>query len=128
LKLKALKEIYQKEEFQDLAVLFKRVTQILKNVDVTSLCEVDPGLFQEEEEKVLYERIKEYEPRLKEYLEKKNYKLYLETLLHFKPLIDAFFDRVFVMVEDEALRNNRLSLLNMLARWIYSFGDLSYLA
>jgi len=128
LKLKALKEIYQREEFQDLAVLFKRVTQILKNVDVESLCEVDPGLFQEEEEKVLYERIKEYEPRLKEYLEKKNYKLYLETLLHFKPLIDAFFDRVFVMVEDEALRNNRLCLLNILARWIYSFGDLSYLA
>ncbi len=128
LKLNALKEIYIRKEFQDLVILFKRVTQILKNVEVNSLPEVSTSLLQEKEEKELYETLKSFSLQLEELYEKREYLSYLEKLLLFKPLIDAFFDKVFVMVEEEKLRKNRLSLLNSLAKLIYKIGDLSYLA
>ncbi len=128
LKLKALKEIYLKEEFQDLATLFKRVSQILKNVDVEKLPEVDILLLQEREERDLYETLMKLHPQLEKLSQERDYSSYLENLLIFKPLIDAFFDKVFVMVEDEKLRMNRLSLLYNLSKLIYEIGDLSYLA
>ncbi|MEZ0343729.1 MAG: glycine--tRNA ligase subunit beta [Caldimicrobium sp.] len=128
LKLTALKDIYTRKEFQDLATLFKRVTQILKNVEVKKLPDINPSLLQEKEEKELYETLKKLSPHLDELNKKRNYSDYLENLLTFKPLIDGFFDKVFVMVEDEKLRRNRLSLLYSLSKLIHEVGDLSYLA
>ncbi|MFN3505435.1 MAG: glycine--tRNA ligase subunit beta [Caldimicrobium sp.] len=128
LKLKALKEIYQQKDFQDLIILFKRVTQILKNHPLEVLQKINPELFEEEIEKKLYEAILAKEELFLNYDKEMNYNTYLEDLLYFKPIIDEFFDKVFVMVEAEALRLNRLSLLNRLSKFFYRFGDLSYLA
>ncbi|MGB9761051.1 MAG: glycine--tRNA ligase subunit beta [Caldimicrobium thiodismutans] len=128
LKLMALKEIYERKEFKDLSLLFKRVTQILKNVEVLSLPKVSPTLLQEKEEKELYETLIKITPQLEELYTKRDYMAYLEHLLIFKPLIDAFFDKVYVMVEEKELRENRLSLLYSLSKLIYKIGDLSYLA
>jgi glycyl-tRNA synthetase beta chain len=124
----ALKEIYERKEFKDLSLLFKRVSQILKNVEVDSLPEISPTLLQEREEKDLYETLKKITPQLEELYTQKDYLTYLENLLIFKPLIDAFFDKVYVMVEEKELRENRLSLLYSLSKLIYKIGDLSYLA
>jgi glycyl-tRNA synthetase len=41
--------------------------------------------------------------------------------------IDAFFDKVFVMCEDEKVRNNRLALLRDVAGVTKGFVDLSQL-
>ncbi|MFN4196907.1 MAG: glycine--tRNA ligase subunit beta [Caldimicrobium sp.] len=127
LKLKALKEIYQQKDFQDLIILFKRVTQILKNYSIEKLSKINPELFEEEIEKKLYEAISNWKDRFHNYDLVMNYNQYLKHLLYFKPIIDEFFEKVFVMVENEALRINRLSLLNELAQLFYKFGDLSYL-
>jgi glycyl-tRNA synthetase beta chain len=124
----ALKEIYERKEFKDLSLLFKRVTQILKNVEVLSLPKVSPTLLQEKEEKELYDTLIKITPQLEELYTKRDYMAYLEHLLIFKPLIDAFFDKVYVMVEERELRENRLSLLYSLSKLIYKIGDLSYLA
>lgn len=127
-KLLALKDIHVKKEFQDLSVLFKRVTQILKNVTADSLPKIDPDLFEFEEEKSLFQLLEQKRDFLFGLYQSMDFKAYLENLLPFKDLIDAFFDRVFVMVENEALRKNRLSLLNHLASYFHLFGDLSHLA
>ncbi len=42
-----------------------------------------------------------------------------------RPAIDAFFDKVMVMVEDEKLRANRLGLLAVLLREFSSIADFS---
>jgi glycyl-tRNA synthetase beta chain len=128
LKLKALKEIFPREDFQDLATLFKRITQILKNIDLSTLPAIDPQLFEYEAEKKLFEKSSTLEPILLQLELEKNYLKYLEELLQFKPLIDTFFDEVFVMVDEEKLRFNRLSLLKRVSEYFYSFGDLSSLA
>lgn len=128
LKLIALREIYTLKEFQDLMILFKRVTQILKNISLEELPEVNPQLFQLPAERTLWDILLKHQMRLQSLLQERNYRSYLETLLYFKTPIDQFFEEVFVMVEDKDLRNNRLSLLKEVAEYFYSFGDLSYLA
>ena len=41
--------------------------------------------------------------------------------------MDAFFDEVMVMADDEAVRNNRLSLLNRLRNLFLRVADISVL-
>ena len=41
--------------------------------------------------------------------------------------IDEFFDRVMVMVEDEAIRNNRLALLDEIGQLFLKIADFSKL-
>jgi glycyl-tRNA synthetase beta chain len=58
-------------------------------------------------------------------MEARAYAEALRFLVGFKETVDAYFDRVFVMVEDEALRNNRLSLLARIKDMFLKFGDFS---
>jgi glycyl-tRNA synthetase beta chain len=44
-----------------------------------------------------------------------------------KKVIDEFFDGVMVMVEDGAIRNNRLALLNEIGQLFLRFADFSKL-
>ena len=45
-----------------------------------------------------------------------------------KKPIDEFFDQVMVMVEDEAIRQNRLALLDQIGRLFLKIADFSKLA
>jgi glycyl-tRNA synthetase len=51
----------------------------------------------------------------------------VEALSVLQPAIDEFFDKVLVMVDDEALKNARLALLNKIARLPQGLVDLSRL-
>ena len=53
---------------------------------------------------------------------------YLQTFAVLKSPVDAFFDTVMVMVEDAALRSNRLALLDDLRREMNRVADISKLA
>jgi len=44
-----------------------------------------------------------------------------------KKPIDEFFDKVMVMVEDEAIRNNRLALLDEIGQLFLRIADFSKL-
>jgi glycyl-tRNA synthetase beta chain len=48
--------------------------------------------------------------------------LNLETM---NALIDNFFDKILVMVEDEIIRNNRLALLRRIADLYFCVADLT---
>jgi len=124
LRAKALEEAKNSKDFVELVIGFKRVAQMLKSVEGEVLPEVNPDLFSEEAEKQLFEELKKRYSELKALLEEKKYNHYLETLLKLKPYIDRFFDEVFVMVEDEKLRKNRLALLKGVSEVFYAFGDL----
>ena len=49
----------------------------------------------------------------------------LAILVDFKETIDNYFDKVFVMVEDERIKTNRLRLLAKIKEMFLSFGDFS---
>ncbi len=49
---------------------------------------------------------------MKNHLDEEDYDSTLQEMIQMKKPIDDFFDGVMVMVEDEAIRNNRLALLD----------------
>ena len=60
-------------------------------------------------------------------LEARRYEEALRAFTHLKLPIDRFFDEVFVMVEDQVLRENRLALLQEIADLFLRVADLSEL-
>jgi glycyl-tRNA synthetase beta chain len=61
-------------------------------------------------------------------LQKGDYAGYLKAFAVLKSPVDAFFDSVMVMVEDAAVRRNRLALLADLRQEMNRIADISKLA
>ena len=49
----------------------------------------------------------------------------ITVLVNFKETIDNYFDKVFVMDNDEAIKNNRLALLKKIKDMFLMYGDFS---
>lgn len=64
-----------------------------------------------EEEKDLYDKVVALEPELDDAYRARDDARYLELLNSLTDSIHQYFDRVMVMAEDEALRKNRLGLI-----------------
>ena len=58
-------------------------------------------------------------------LHEARYELALVEISKLRPVVDTFFDKVMVMVEDEAIRANRLALLASLLREFSTISDFS---
>ncbi|WP_281950704.1 glycine--tRNA ligase subunit beta [Nitrosophilus kaiyonis] len=105
-KIKAVNEIVQSDEFKDIFTTFKRVANIVKDIDLSKDLTVDENLFESKYEKELFDRFNEVVN--KEY---EDYESKLDALFGLKPDIDRFFDHVLVNVEDSKLRENRKNLI-----------------
>ena len=57
----------------------------------------------------------------------KNYQAALSELAQLKAPIDTFFDGVMVMSDDEAVKINRLTLLNEIRNSFFAIADISVL-
>ena len=129
----AIRAARPRPEFEPISIAFKRVMNILKGFEGGS---VDPALFEYKEEKRLYDAYMEIKeevssligPRDGKAPDAEAYQDALLRLLSLKPHIDAFFDNVMVMVDDQAVRKNRLALLWLISRLFLSIGDLSAIA
>ena len=60
-------------------------------------------------------------------VEKKEYQAALSELAGLKAPIDTFFDNVMVMSDDEAVKVNRLTLLNEIRGSFFAIADISVL-
>ena len=112
-----------RKEFEEVVIGQKRANNIL--ADVKNLPPIDESLFEKDEERNLHKVLKESEPLVKKALDEERYEDALRILRSLKPYIDLFFDKVFVMVDDEKIRNNRLSLLYELRECFRHYGDFS---
>ncbi|MGT0149819.1 DALR anticodon-binding domain-containing protein [Vibrio metschnikovii] len=56
-----------------------------------------------------------------------DYQQALSQLASLREPVDAFFDNVMVMADDEALKQNRLTLLNDLRNLFLQIADISLL-
>ena len=61
-------------------------------------------------------------------IESRSYAEALGVLAKLRPTVDGFFDEVMVMVDDEAIRDNRLRLLASLRSLFLKVADISRLA
>ena len=87
----------------------------------------DPALFEEDAEKQLAEKMSSTEQRWKTCWEKSEFDQLLKMLFELRPAVDAFFDTVMVMCDDEQVRKNRLNLLHALVQRLGQLADFAAL-
>ena len=118
-KVKALDKIVSSSGFKEIFTTFKRVSNIVKDVDISSKLSVDTLLFEKDEEKELYEAYQNIKDK-----EFSDYEVRLEELFSLKPYIDNFFDNVMVNVEDEKLKTNRKNLISSIYKTFKEIADI----
>jgi glycyl-tRNA synthetase len=105
-----------------------RPTRIVRGKPVDAGCVVDPALFEHAEEKQLHEAYQATVQQLKQRQQgSHSVEQWLAAVQPLVAPIDAFFDKVFVMCDDEKVRGNRLALLRDVAGITKGFVDLSQL-
>ena len=124
-RIDALKKAEGWQDFKSIVIGFKRAMNILKGAP--SVREIIPSLFVEPPEQNLYQSFLGAKDRIELHLARRAYESALLEMTQMKKPIDAFFDGVMVMVEDEAIRNNRLALLNEIGRLFLKIADFSKL-
>jgi glycyl-tRNA synthetase beta chain len=99
----------------------------LKQNQGTLADEVDVKLLEESAEKALVSALDTISTTLKPMLDSNDYAGTLTSLAKLRDPVDNFFDEVMVMCEDEAIKLNRLALLNQLNNLFISTADISKL-
>ncbi|HGS4606200.1 TPA: glycine--tRNA ligase subunit beta [Vibrio cholerae] len=126
-RVKAVSHFRALEEAEALAAANKRVGNILAKYDGELGEEIDLALLQEDAEKALAEAVEIMAEALEPAFATCNYQEALSKLAGLRAPVDAFFDNVMVMADDEALKKNRLTLLNKLRNLFLQIADISLL-
>jgi glycyl-tRNA synthetase beta chain len=124
LRIRALHEFQSHEAARALAAANKRISNILKKQGGVKHA-VDQALLQEAAEKQLYRQLRELGEGVEKQFARGHYLQGLEQLAELRPAVDLFFDEVMVMVDDDALKNNRLALLDQLLQSFRLVADFS---
>ncbi|EGR1860204.1 glycine--tRNA ligase subunit beta [Vibrio cholerae] len=126
-RVKAVSHFRALEEAEALAAANKRVGNILAKYDGELGEEIDLALLQEDAEKALAEAVEIMAEALEPAFATGNYQEALSKLAGLRAPVDAFFDNVMVMADDESLKKNRLTLLNKLRNLFLQIADISLL-
>jgi glycyl-tRNA synthetase beta chain len=127
-RVKAVEAFRQLPEAQALAGANKRVSNILTKQGGDNIGEaVDTSLLQDAGEKTLAEQVEQQAQAVLPLFEQGDYSSALRSLAQLREPVDSFFDEVMVMADDEAVRNNRLALLNRLRNLFLRVADISLL-
>src|SRR5579883_793650 len=124
----AVAKVRPSEDFESISVAFKRMKNILRQAGETWKHvgeRVDPALLREEEERALAEALPKTADSVRQLGSKGNYEQALLEIAKLRPLVDCFFDKVMVMVEDEGVRANRLALLQAMLNEFSTIADFS---
>jgi glycyl-tRNA synthetase beta chain len=120
----ALNAIKSEDDFEALAVAFKRVKNILSNQDFEAgLCQAD--LLVDNAEKELYEAFSEVERKVLTDLSAADFGSALKTIATLRGPVDDFFDEVLVLTDQAELRLNRLRLLQSITGLFLRVADIS---
>ncbi|HEY8353784.1 MAG TPA: glycine--tRNA ligase subunit beta, partial [Methylophilaceae bacterium] len=127
-RLAAVRAFTALPEAESLAAANKRIINILKKAEADLPEEPDIALFAEEAEKALFAAMHAITPEIHSMLANEDYANALSRLASLREPVDRFFDEVMVMTDEPLLRQNRLSLLNALAKLLNGVADISRLA
>jgi glycyl-tRNA synthetase beta chain len=124
----AVKQVLHMPEFLAIGAACKRIRNILrqaeeKGIAPTARFELLPDSAHEEKNLAAY--IEAKGPRVEVLRKKQEYRDALMLLSTAREPVDAFFDKVMVMVEDGRVRANRLALLRTLLREFSTIADFS---
>ncbi|MBN47437.1 MULTISPECIES: glycine--tRNA ligase subunit beta [unclassified Methylophaga] len=127
-RMRAVSAFREMEQAEALAAGNKRIDNILrKNAAYEADLQLNPDLLEETAEQQLAETLKRVSADVGPMMQNADYTGVLRRLADMRDSIDAFFDEVMVMAEDEAIRHNRLALLNQTRALFLGVADISRL-
>ncbi len=128
-RVEALKEFLDTEDGKNLLAGYKRAVNIIrieeKNDGGKYTGAPKSKLLEQSEEKALAAAIKVVKAEAKRSVEKEDFEAAMRAMAKLRPYVDAFFDKVTVNVDDKALRENRLKLLNEIRAATRAVADFS---
>ncbi|MDH3612834.1 MAG: glycine--tRNA ligase subunit beta [Gammaproteobacteria bacterium] len=127
-RLRAVQAFTKLEPASSLAAANKRIANILKQAGVQHSAAVKEKLLSEPAELALWSALGSAKEAVSPMLEDRAYTSALTTLSELREPVDAFFDDVMVMVDNEATKNNRLALLGELRALFLDVADISRLS
>lgn len=128
-RLMAVAEFMQLEPAVSLAAANKRTANILRKsaAETGEHASVVTALLSDDAEIVLYHAMQSAQNDVGPLVRKRAYAAALQRLAELRTPVDAFFDDVMVMADDEAVRANRLALLGELRALFLDIADISRL-
>ena len=127
-RLKAIGEFAKLPDAEALAAANKRIRNILKKADIAIPDAVDASKFQDDAERALHAVVEQAIADTDPLLANRDYVAVLARLARLRPEVDTFFDKVMVNAEDQAVRANRLALLQRLADRLGSVAAIEHLS
>jgi glycyl-tRNA synthetase beta chain len=121
-KLEVLPEFTSSADFTQLATAFKRVRNIAREAMTAS---GDLALLKEPAEVALRDELFQREQAIVAAIDAGDYRRAFGEAAKIGPSVDKFFVDVFVMVDDQPLRQARLGLMKRLENLILRLGDIS---
>jgi glycyl-tRNA synthetase len=121
--VKQLQKWVERDDWSTILPGYARTVRIIRSASGTNIpSSVDPQFFVEAEEKKLYEAFQENVKARPSTVDE-----FLNIVVKLIPSINAFFDKVLVMADDERIRQNRLALVGQIAGLSRGLADLSKL-
>ena len=124
-KVEVLQQLTSKDDFEPLAIAFKRVVNIIKKADCPEEFDIDESLFEHDCESNLYNKFKDISDEVNSALDVSDFATCLSKIASLKDSVDDFFDNAMVMVDDMKVRNNRLVLLTRISDLFSNIADFS---
>ncbi len=112
---------------KSLAAANKRSGNILKKIKGELPSSINEKLLSDDAEKIFFATLNNLSDKVQQSIKASEYEQALNQLAELREPVDAFFDNVMVMDDDEAVRNNRIALLNNLRNLFMQIADLSKL-
>ena len=124
-RVEALDALKGAADFEPLAIAFKRVGNIIKGgVDNP----VQTELFEADCELALASAVEATRQTVDDQVGRGDYGAALQTIAKLREPVDAFFDGVMVMAEDDRVKTNRLALLTQVAGLFANIADFTRIA
>lgn len=119
----ALQKYKSSDSFRKLIIGFSRVSNII--AEVKEFAVLNAQLLKTTEEQILYKKYQILTGIVDVLLKNQDYEKIMDELEVFGVFIDKFFDEVLVNTEDEGLKQNRYSLLNIIREMFLKVADLA---
>ncbi|MGE5415236.1 MAG: glycine--tRNA ligase subunit beta [Acidobacteriota bacterium] len=123
-KAKALMIFKAQPNVENIMIAFNRPYNLAKKAEHDH---IDQSTLNDPAEIALYQELETRGKKASVLLEAGEYDTYFELLAGFRPVLDEFFEKIMVMVDDNKVRENRLALLKQVAQVFLDFANFSKL-
>jgi glycyl-tRNA synthetase beta chain len=121
-RVEALDALTSSPQFEPFILMAKRINNILKGLPAAK---VNPDLFAEKEERDLYSTLSIIGSNAQPMIARGDFARAQGIIFKLQPVLNTFFDKVLVMAEEKKVRQNRLGLLQSIAKMLLGIADYS---